>query len=211
MLFNLPEGGKFGVNFQYAKGAAGYGSAGGNWFILDPGQSVGIGLMADGISTSAPTSRCLRCGTPSRSTSSAGHAPRWKTSFFGGYVDISYDGDAANHINRHLPGTTGQVICGGVPVGGAVFAPGLTIAPGGVNNSCSPDFSYWQAGTRTQWNPHPNLDIGLEVLYTKLNTAYKGALIAPGFNPGLPQNPVFELADQDVWSAFFRWQRNFYP
>ena len=99
------------------------------------------------------------------------------------------------------------MICGGVPVGGAVFAPGLTIAPGGLPSSRSPDFSYWQAGTRTQWNPHPNLDIGLEVLYTKLNTAYKGALIAPGFNPGLPQTLVFALEDQDVWSAFFRWQR----
>ena len=33
----------------------------------------------------------------------------------------------------------------------------------------------------------PLLDIGLEVLYTKLNTAYKGPA---SITPGLPQNPV---------------------
>ena len=40
-LFNLAGGDKFGINFQYAKGAAGYGSAGGSWFLLNPGQSAG--------------------------------------------------------------------------------------------------------------------------------------------------------------------------
>ncbi len=180
VVFNLPEGGKFGVNFQYAKGAAGYGSAGGSWFLLDPGKSVGIGVMADGIfdigtdislSTVWNAIAFYEFRWPG--------APRWKTSFFGGYVDISYDGDAANHINRRFPGTAGTLVCGGVPVGGAVFAARFQYHPAAAGNSCSPDFSYWQAGTRTQWNPHPNLDIGVEVLYTRLNTAYKGALIAP--------------------------------
>jgi hypothetical protein len=61
---------------------------------------------------------------------------------------------------------------------------------------------------RTQYNPHPNLEIGLEVLYTKLNTAYAGPATVV---PGAPQNPVTRLEDQDVWSALFRWQRNLLP
>ena len=54
----------------------------------------------------------------------------------------------------------------------------------------------------------PQLDIGLEVLYTKLNTAFKGpaTVAANGSRPGVTQ-----IDDQDVWSAMFRWQRNFYP
>ena len=48
----------------------------------------------------------------------------------------------------------------------------ITLLPG---NSCSPDQSFWEAGTRTQWNPVPQLDIGLEVLYSQRNTAFKGA------------------------------------
>jgi hypothetical protein len=65
----------------------------------------------------------------------------------------------------------------------------------------------------------PQLDIGLEVLYSRRNTAFKGNGIYTGAvaNPGnlvavngsRPQ--VFIFDDQEVWSAMFRWQRNFYP
>jgi len=46
------------------------------------------------------------------------------------------------------------------------------------------------------------------VIYTRLNTAFKGnaVVVANGSRP-----PVALLSDQDVWSAMFRWQRNFYP
>jgi Porin subfamily len=133
---------------------------------------------------------------------------RWKTSLFGGYVQIDYNQNATNMINNHLPTPpVGATACG-VPVFGVVSPPiGIQ---NGVGNSCSPDFSFFQIGTRTQFNPHPNLDIGLEVLYTKLNTAYKGQALS-GVAPGAPQQPVFRIDDQDVWSTFFRWQRNFYP
>ena len=83
-----------------------------------------------------------------------------------------------------LPGRRWESDLRRVPVGDAGFAQ-VSDRPGG-RQRCSPDFSYWQAGTRTQWNPHPNLDIGVELLYTKLDTAFKGALI-PGLNPGLPR------------------------
>ena len=41
--------------------------------------------------------------------------------------------------------------------------------------AAAPTTSFWEAGTRTQWNPVPQLDIGLEVLYSQRNTAFKGA------------------------------------
>ena len=56
---------------------------------------------------------------------------------------------------------------------GAVWPP-LNIAIG-QHNSCSPDYSFYQVGSRTQFNPAPLMDIGLDVVYTRLNTAYKGA------------------------------------
>ena len=54
----------------------------------------------------------------------------------------------------------------------------------------------------------PQLDIGMEVLYSHHNTAFKGPAIltANGSRPA-----VFVIDDQNVWSAMFRWQRNFYP
>ena len=96
-------------------------------------------------------------------------------------------------------------------VGGV--APFLAAQPGGFN--CSPDFSFFEIGTRTQWNPVPQLDIGLEILYSKLNTAFKGPANIPtnGSRPACINNAVnsCSVEDQDVWSAMFRWQRNFYP
>ena len=49
--------------------------------------------------------------------------------------------------------------------------PGIAGAFAAVNpaalNSCSPNYSFFEIGSRTQWNPVAQLDIGLEVLYTK--------------------------------------------
>jgi hypothetical protein len=93
-----------------------------------------------------------------------------------------------------------------VPVGGSVQPP-ITVAA--ASNSCSPDFSWWQLGSRTQWNPHPDLDIGVDVLWTHLNTAYKGTgvLAANGARPA----GVYAIDDQDIVSVMFRIQRNFLP
>jgi hypothetical protein len=63
---------------------------------------------------------------------------------------------------------------------------------------------------RTQWNPVPQLDIGLELIYNHNNTAFKGnAIYGSPTNGSRPA--VFAIDDQDVWTAMLRWQRNFYP
>jgi hypothetical protein len=134
-------------------------------------------------------------------------SPKWRTSLYGGYVEVDYNGNAIGIINQHLPSPpAGGVVCG-VTVLGLVTPP---LAMGtGAGNSCSPDFSWWQVGTRTQWNPHPDLDIGVDVLWTHLNTAYKGTatLAANGARPAGP----YVIDDQDVVSVMFRIQRNFLP
>ena len=132
--------------------------------------------------------------------------PKWRTSLYGGYVQVDYNGNATTIINSHLPGAAGTTPCG-VPVAGAVQPPLTVSAAGG--NSCSPNFSWWQVGSRTQWNPHPDLDIGVDVLWTHLNTAYKGpgVVAANGARPAAAIN----IDDQDVLSVFFRIQRNFLP
>ena len=94
--------------------------------------------------------------------------PHWRTAWGGGYVNVDYNGAATNLINASMP--AGSVCIRGV--GGAVgaFANVTPLA----GNSCSPDFSFWEAYMRTQWNPVAQLDIGLEVMYTHNNTAYQG-------------------------------------
>ena len=87
-------------------------------------------------------------------------------------------------------------------------AAGAAFGAAGVSN-CNPDYSFWQVGSRTQWNPHPDLDVGVDVLWTHLNTAYKGTatLAASGARPA----GVYTIDDQDILSVMFRIQRNFLP
>jgi hypothetical protein len=40
--------------------------------------------------------------------------------------------------------------------------------------NCDPDYSVRMVGSRTQWNPHPYLDIGVDVFLTHLNTTFAG-------------------------------------
>jgi hypothetical protein len=71
------------------------------------------------------------------------------------------------------------------------------------------DWSAWQAGSRVLWNPVSNLDIGLEVLYTHINTALAGATYTGLTTNGLPTS--LQTKDENVWSAVLRFQRNFWP
>src|SRR5262245_28315319 len=193
-LFKLPGGDAFGIGAQYSQGASGYGSALGQvWSILKPGTSAGWAFQYDGVFTTGGEIELTRVWNVIAFYEHIWNA-RWKTSIYGGYVETDYNAAATRLINP-------VAVCGGV---GAGFAGVVPLA----GNSCNPDFSFYQIGTRTQFNPHPNLDIGLEILYTKLNTAYRGAATVV---PGAPQQTVFALDNQEVWSTFFRWQRNFYP
>jgi hypothetical protein len=87
----------------------------------------------------------------------------------------------------------------------------------GFGAGCA-DWQAWQVGSRTIWNPVTNLDIGLEVMYTKIETAFAGGrtncvgagCVPTGGNPaGIPT--VVNIQDNDVWSGILRIQRNFWP
>jgi Porin subfamily len=188
---NLPGGDQAGINFAYAEGATGYvTNIGTGMSIYNASTSVGFGWVSDGVFGIGTEVELTRAWSVN-----AGYqhiwSPKWRTSVFGGYVNIDYGSNATALICANRANLTATI--------GAA-------QPAGFN--CSPDFSFFEVGTRTQWNPVPQLDIGLEVLYSKLNTAFKGpALVAA--NGARPQ--VTTIDDQDVWSAMFRWQRNFYP
>jgi hypothetical protein len=198
--FNLPGGDMIGFNVCYAEGAPGFCTNNAVFTLYNSNSSVGAGWIADGVFANGTQIELTRVWS-----ALAGYEhiwnPKWRTSFFGGYVNVNYNDNATALIQQRLPGVA-------VGCGRAAIAPALSTIQPLPGNSCSPDYDFWEAGTRTQWNPVPQLDIGLEVLYSKRNTAFKGPAIVPasGSRP-----PVFVLEDQDAWSAMFRWQRNFYP
>src|SRR5262249_13651604 len=101
--------------------------------------------------------------------------------------------------------TAKSFLCAGInnPVtGGPAFGTSFR----GVSN-CDPNFSLSELGTRTMWNPVPNLDVGVDLVWYHLNSAFKGTatLNANGAKPP----GTYTVSDQDALAAIFRIQRNF--
>jgi hypothetical protein len=80
----------------------------------------------------------------------------------------------------------------------------------GAGNTCSPDYSFWQVGTRTQYSPTPWLDLGVDTTYTRLNTAYRGSNVTLAGNGAQPGG-VYSIDDQNVWTVMARAQFKFLP
>jgi hypothetical protein len=186
-----PNVDQFQIQAAYGRGAAGYTTnAVGPSFLAKGGNNAAVGWLVDGIYGPAGSSVELTTSWSVYGGYQHLWTPNWRTSAYGGYLAVSYDSTATNFI-----------------CGPGAFAPvlGLTLTAG---SPCSANFNVWQAGTRTQWNPVSQLDIGVDVLYSRLDTALGGATSTTAM-PG--KVGVVTFADQDVWSVMFRVQRNFWP
>jgi Porin subfamily len=189
-----PNVDQFLVQGVYAKGAAAYTTNGiGPYQLYGNGQNVGLAWLSDGIFSSGSSVELTRTFSLYGAYQHI-WTPNWRTSLYGGYLDVNYD-------------STAQAIA--CPAGGfgAVFAFG---AAAGTGSGCNPNFHTWQVGTRTQWNPVSQLDVGVDVLYSKLDLADSGSVVSLAANGSRPAG-VYTLSDQDVWTVMFRVQRNFWP
>jgi hypothetical protein len=216
LMFNLPwaQGDQFWVQGTYAKGAASYlglnkfttvdGFAmysGGAPINLGGNGTVGLAWAFDGIFQTG-TGVAQPEGFQINAAIQHFWTPMLRTSVFGGYVELDF---GTNGV-ANSPAT---LFCTGLATPGAVGAVG----GGGVGTSplvvCDPTFALWQIGTRTIWSPVRNLDIGVEVLYSRLDQNMVGAwnLGASGARAA----GLYEARDQDTWSGLIRFQRNFWP
>ena len=76
-------------------------------------------------------------------------------------------------------------------------------------NGCNNNWSYYDVGTRTQFNVNSQTYIGLDVIYTKLTSATN--IAAVGFSPSDTQPAeTRSLSNQSARMAEFRFHRNFY-
>ena len=81
---------------------------------------------------------------------------RWQTSIYGAYISTSYDSTA----NANM--------C-------ALEATRMGATAGAVA-SCNNNWNYWAVGTRTQFNVDSQTYIGLDVIYTALQTGSNGGV-----------------------------------
>jgi hypothetical protein len=187
-----PNVDQFQIQGAVAKGAAAYTTNGiGPYQLYGGGQSVGLAWLSDGVFNSGSSVELTQTWSVMGGYQHL-WTPNWRTSVYGGYLNVDYDGTAST-----------MVCAAGA---GGNLATGIAFTSG----TCNPDFHVWQAGTRTQWNPVSQLDIGVDVLYSKLQLADSGATVTLPASGARPAG-TYTLSDQDVWSVMFRVQRNFWP
>jgi hypothetical protein len=201
--FNLPwaRGDQFWAQATWARGATNY--LGLNPFVHSGSQyarysggrgaadqSIGLAWTLDGVMDGTGIS--LVEGWSVLAALQHYWTPSLRTSVFGHYTALDYGASATT------------AFCAGAAAT-APTAGNASLTPGAA---CNPDFNLMQIGTRTTWSPVRNLDIGVEVLYTKIETNVSSwDLGASGSRPA----GTYLGEDQDVWSGTVRFQRNFWP
>jgi len=195
-VLNLPTapGDTFGMQVVYAKGASAYVGQGQSTFNVIRGNNLGIGFVTDAVYSGVGSD--LELTTAWSVTAGLEHNwnSKWRTSLYGGYEGVSYGTEATSRL------------CTGLAPGGA---GAFTSAGGFTPGNCSPNFGFWQIGSRTVWRPVASLELGLDVLYNHINSGFAGPVNVSA-NGTIPAG-TFTAGDQDVWSGAFRIQRNFVP
>lgn len=120
--------------------------------------------------------------------------PEWRTSIFGGGSYLDYNA------------TANALLCSKVAPG-AVGGPGtLVFAPG---QACDMDMLTWSAGSRTMWSPIKDLAMGLEVIYSRIESQNEGALFLQNHVNNFLPAATYEVKDQNIWSGRLSVRRYF--
>jgi hypothetical protein len=188
----------------WSKGASGYAIPGSPVAFFGSGMNMGFGFLADALftGTNAANGTAEELTTVWSWNAAYEHRwnPQWRTSLYGGMFGVQYDSTASN------------MICAALGIGG--LAPGATRANNaGVTQAvsgsgCSPNWSMSEVGSRTLWNPVPDLDVGFDVVWYHLNTAFNGGIATLG-QVGAKPAGNYTISNQDSLGAVFRIQRNF--
>lgn len=192
---NLPwnKGNSFAVQSQYCVGDSEscYNNSGSRqadlaWSTVNGGSHIGLGWVDDAYLANTPGTGATNLQLPTMWNMFAAIQHYWvpnvRTSLYGGYVNYKANSSAVD---------------------------ALVCAPNGLTSGCA-DWSAWQIGSRTIWNPVRNLDIGVEALYTDLDhSAFSGATVA--FAPSGAATSTFTVGATHVVSGIVRAQYNFLP
>jgi len=167
-------------------------------FIYGGGNTITMGYTADGVITN---------GSQVELTNAFNWAlgyqhywsPQWRTSVVGGQAFVWYNSSAAG------------MFCGGaVGSAGAFGVNGFFVATPGTFLNCNPNFSQSAVSTRTAWNPHPFLEIGLDLIYFHVSSANGGSQVVLNTNGARPSG-LYTIGNFDGAMAVLRFQKNILP
>ena len=167
------------------------------------GQNLAFGFLTDGVyggSVAGGNNTDVQLTTAWSMAAAYEHywTPNLHTSFYGSYLKVTHN-DTAKNLICQSGGTNG------VSWQGAAGAPGV----------CNPDWAMWNVGSRSQWDVTKSLYLGVDVLYTRLQSAQVNSA-TQNLPVGLAQggkaaNANYTVADQSAWVAAFRIHRDIVP
>ncbi len=195
----ISKGDYFSIEGDYTQGATRYANmTAGVWnYVAYQGQDIAYGIQSDAVF--APVS-AISDGALNLTTAWAVNAaythfwdPSWKSTLWGSYFAQRYNSNA------------NLLLCG---------------SAANVAGGCDNDWQAWGAGLRTEWAISSSFQIGLEVLYARLESAepFGGAITQngangtkPGCAVGVVGSACYNATDLDNWAVRLRVNRNFYP
>ncbi len=195
----IAQGDYFSSQVNYTEGAVRYAWQGNNSTSdVVNGGSQGYGIWSDCVFGGAAGTTGTGCQLTTAWSAGASYehywTPQWHELFYGAYMQTRYD-TSANAMLCSLEG-------GGNGAGVGTAA----VATAGCNNN----YSTWTVGSRLQWDVTKTLYLGVEALYSDLQTAqtFNGlmtpALVLAGTTP-------ISTASQHDWSFTARIHRDFVP
>jgi porin-like protein len=188
-------GDHFGGYFNYGQGAAAY-SGGLN--LASPGLFGGGNTVAFGVITDAVYVNGGQLQLTTAWSTGGGYEHFWvptvSTTVYGTYSQIRYNDTVINSgmfCNNIAGVTTGQNL----------------VLP--TTGRCDPGFNFFTIGTHSDWYPVPGFRLAVDVLYTRIQTAFDGQTISLSKAQGARPTGNYTARDQGILSVVFRAQRAF--
>ncbi len=185
----IAPGDEIGGYFNYSVGMStvGAGALMASPSLFGSGNQLAYGPMSDGVFVNGSTIELTTAWT-----FGAGFEHNWspifKTSVYGNYTAVSYNTTATGYI----------CASGGGNVSGVV--------------NCDPNWKFWTVGSRTEWSPVRGFFLGVDVMWTQVETAFEGAgnINNSGTNVigGRPTG-AYTFSDQGILTLMGRAQRNY--
>jgi porin-like protein len=212
IVVNVPwnKGDKFWVEGTVAQGAGSYVGINGalvgqtnNWTRFNGrnvAQAWGIDSMFGNLaSTGGQTGQQLTNYWSIAAAFEHYWTPALRTDVFGSFTAADYNGTATT-LFCSSPQSPIRTVAGVAPTGAAALA------------GCNPDYNLINIGARTIWNPAAQFDIGLEVMYSRVETKNDANLVAYNFAGAGGRAPgLYAPSSENTWSGILRFQRNFWP
>jgi hypothetical protein len=209
IVVNVPwnKGDKFWVEGTVAQGAGSYVGINGalvgqtnNWVRFN-GRNVAAAWGIDSVFGNLPaaggqTGQQLTTFWSIAAAFEHYWTPALRTDIFGSYTAADFNGTATTLFCQS-------------PMSPIKSVAGATLTS---NVGCDPDYNLINVGARTIWNPAAQFDIGLEVMYSRVETKYDPGVVALNFAGSGGRAPgLYAPSSENVWSGILRFQRNFWP